>query len=188
MTLPTPSPRDDIILHLPALRAFAISLTRNPDRADDLVQDTIVKAWVHIGSFKPGTNLCGWLCTILRNTYYSSLRKGRREVADPDGIFVSRLSVGPAHDGVLAMGEFLSAFALLNPEQREVLTLVGAMGFSYEEAASILTLAIGTVKSRVSRARSVLAGLLDLRTGESPVAGPYHAIAAPKVQAPAYAM
>jgi RNA polymerase sigma-70 factor (ECF subfamily) len=148
--------RDDIVLHVPALRAFALSLCRSPDRADDLVQDTVVRAWSHFDSFTPGTHLRGWLFTILRNGFYSDLRKHRREVADPEGVFVARLAVAPAHDGALAMSEFLRAFARLSPEHREVLTLVGALGFSYDEAAEVTSLAVGTVKSRVSRARAIL--------------------------------
>ena len=101
MTLPK-SPRDDILLHVPAMRAFALSLCRSPDRADDLVQDTIVRAWGHFDSFTPGTQLRSWLFTILRNGFYSDLRKRRREVADPEGAFVARLAVGPTHDGALA--------------------------------------------------------------------------------------
>jgi RNA polymerase sigma-70 factor, ECF subfamily len=146
----------DIVRHLPALKAFALLLCRNPDRAEDLVQDTVVNAWSHFGSFAPGSNLRGWLFTILRNGYYSDLRKRRREVADPDGLFVARLAVAPAHDGNLALGEFQRAFARLTPEHRQVLTLVGAMGYSYEEAAAATTLSVGTVKSRVSRARANL--------------------------------
>ncbi len=189
-TQPTPirSPRDDIVLHLPALRAFALSLTRSPDRADDLVQDTVEKAWRNIASFTPGTNLRGWLCTILRNSYYSSLRKTRREVPDPDGVFVARLAVSPAHDGALALREFLVAFAHLSPEHREVLTLVGALGFSYEEAAETTSLAIGTVKSRVSRARAILSGLLQLQAGESLLALPDGNLASVMSHAPVYAM
>lgn len=148
--------RTEIVFHVPALRAFALGLCRSPDRADDLVQDTILRAWGHFDSFTPGSNLRGWLFTILRNGYYSDLRKRRREVADPEGAFVARLAIGPAHDGALAMNEFLAAFSELSPEHREVLTLVGALGFSYEEAAAATTLAIGTVKSRVSRARAIL--------------------------------
>lgn len=158
------APRDDIVLHLPALRAFALGLCRSPDRADDLVQDTIVRAWSHFGSFTPGSNLRGWLFTILRNGYYSDLRKHRREVADPEGALVARLAVGQEHDVALAMGEFLVAFAALSVEHREVLTLVGALGFSYEEAAAATSLAVGTVKSRVSRARAIL--------GACPLPGP----------------
>jgi RNA polymerase sigma-70 factor, ECF subfamily len=79
-------PRDALVNHLPSLRAFAMSLTRNRSAADDLVQDTIIKAWTNIDKFAVGSNLQAWLFTILRNTYYSSLRKHRREVSDPDGI------------------------------------------------------------------------------------------------------
>ena len=152
----SPDPRDDILQHIPALRAFALSLCRNPDRADDLVQDTLVRAWSHFGSFAPGSHLRSWLFTILRNGFYSDLRKTRREVPDHEGAFVARLVVGPSHDCALAMTEFLRAFARLSPEHREVLALVGALGFSYEEAAKVTQLAVGTVKSRVSRARSLL--------------------------------
>jgi RNA polymerase sigma-70 factor, ECF subfamily len=152
----TASARDEILVHAPALRAFALSLCHSPDRADDLVQDTLMRAWSHFGSFRPGTQLRSWLFTILRNGYYSDLRKRRRDVADPEGAFVARLCVGPAHDGALALGEFLRAFADLSAEHREVLTLVGALGFSYEEAALVTGLPVGTVKSRVSRARALL--------------------------------
>ena len=187
MTLHTRNPRHEIVLHLPALRAFALSLTRNADRADDLVQDTVEKAWRHIASFTPGSNLRGWLCTILRNAYYSDLRKWRREVADPDGIFVARLSVRPAHDGALAFREFLAAFAKLTPEHREILTLVGALGFSYDEAAEVTMLALGTVKSRVSRARAILSSLLELQPGESPLSAPDGTMAAVLTYTPPYA-
>ncbi|MCB6179980.1 sigma-70 family RNA polymerase sigma factor [Rhodobacter sp. Har01] len=165
-------PRDQITDHLPALRAFALSLTRNPDRAADLVQDAVIKAWTHIDSFQPGTNLRGWLFTILRNAHYSDLRKTRREVPDPDGLLAARLMVMPAHDGVLAMREFHAAFARLSAEHRQVLTLVGAHGYSYHEAAQSTALAVGTVKSRVSRARSDLLGRLGLSKGESPMPDP----------------
>ncbi len=148
--------RDEIILHVPALRAFALSLCRNPDLADDLVQDTMVRAWCQFHLFTPGTQLRSWLFTILRNGFYSDLRKRRREVPDPEGVFVARLAVAPSHDGALAMSEFLRAFSRLSDEHREVLTLVGALGMSYEQAAQVTGLAIGTVKSRVSRARAIL--------------------------------
>jgi len=150
------SQSNDILGHIPALRAFALRLCRNPDQADDLVQDTLLRAWTHFASFTPGTQLRSWLFTILRNGFYSDLRKRRREVGDPDGAFVARLAVGPDHDGVLAMGQFLKAFALLSPEHRQVLTLVGALGMTYGEAAKVSALALGTVKSRVSRARAIL--------------------------------
>lgn len=168
-TAPRPEaadPRDELPDHLGALRAFALSLTRNSAAADDLVQDTIVKAWTNIDKFRQGTNLRAWLFTILRNTFYSNRRKLKREVADPDGIHAATLYEKPAHDGRLAMGDFLQAFDQLSPEHREVLILVGASGFSYEETAGMLGVAVGTVKSRANRARARLAELLHLDEGE----------------------
>lgn len=155
-------PRDEIVEHLASLRAFARSLTRNPASADDLVQDTVVKAWSNIDKFQAGTNMRAWLFTILRNTFYSSRRKQKREVADIDGEMTAQLSEKPAHDGRLAMKDFAVAFAELPDEQREALLLVGASGFAYEEAAEMCNCAVGTIKSRVNRARKRLTELLEL--------------------------
>ncbi|QJF53341.1 RNA polymerase sigma factor [Roseobacter ponti] len=159
-------PRDELVEHLPAMRAFAISLTRNGATADDMVQDTLVKAWTNIDKFQAGTNMRAWLFTILRNTYYSSRRKTRREVADIDGVHTEALAEKPAHDGRLAMKDFRDAFALLTDEQREALLLVGASGFSYEEAAGMCGVAVGTIKSRTNRARQRLAELMQLDDDE----------------------
>lgn len=159
-------PREEIADHLGALRAFAISLTRNVSAADDLVQDTIVKAWTHIDKFQPGSNLRAWLFTILRNTFYSDRRKMRREVADPEGVHAATLCEKPSHDGRLALADFRRAFDQLSPEHREVLILVGASGFAYEEAAEMMGVAVGTVKSRANRARARLAEMLGLEEGE----------------------
>lgn len=159
---PETDPRDELIEHLPAMRAFALNLTRNSAAADDLVQDAVVKAWGNFDKFRPGTNLRAWLFTILRNTYYSLYRKRRREVEDPDGKMAGKLSEKPAHDGHLAMADFRAAFAQLTDEQREVLILVGAEGFSYEEAAGMCGCAVGTIKSRTNRARKRLAELMHL--------------------------
>lgn len=159
-------PKSELVDHLPALRAFALSLTREGASADDLVQDTIVKAWTHIDKFQPGTNLRAWLFTILRNTFYSARRKTRREVSDSDGIHAARQATRPEHDGRLAMNDFRAAFDKLPDEQREALILVGASGFSYEEAAGMTGVAVGTVKSRANRGRRRLAELLQLEDGE----------------------
>ncbi|MDQ2067817.1 RNA polymerase sigma factor [Xinfangfangia sp. CPCC 101601] len=167
----SPDPRDGLALAIPRLRAFAISLTRDVSSADDLVQDTILKAWANMDKFDPGSNLDAWLFTILRNTFYSSLRKTRREVQDSDGAFAATLSVKPAHDSRLAMKDFQRAFDQLSPEHREVLTLVGASGFSCEEAAGMMNVAVGTVKSRASRARKRLTELLQLEEGEDMFSG-----------------
>ena len=159
-------PRDELVTHLPALRAFALSLTRNSSMADDMVQDAVEKAWVNFDKFQVGTNMRAWLFTILRNTYYSNRRKAKSEVADPEGAFVGQMSEKPAHDGALQMGEFRAAFAKLPDEQREALTLVGAGGFSYQEAAEMCGCAVGTIKSRANRARQRLAELLELDEDE----------------------
>jgi RNA polymerase sigma-70 factor, ECF subfamily len=159
-------PRDEIIEHLPSLRAFAMSLTRNPSSADDLVHDTVVKAWSKFDLYRPGTNLRAWLLTILRNTYYSGRRKQAREVSDTDGILTERLASKPDHDGRLALADLATAFARLPAEQREVLVLVGAMGFTIEEAAQTCGCAPGTVKSRANRGRRALADMLGLGHGE----------------------
>lgn len=157
-----PDPKEELIEHLPAMRAFAMSLTRNPATADDLVQDAVVKAWGNFDKFKPGTNLRAWLFTILRNTYYSLYRKRRREVEDPDGTMAKQLSEKPEHDGHLAMTDFREAFAQLTDDQREVLVLIGVEGFSYEEAAEMCGCAVGTIKSRTNRARKQLAKLMQI--------------------------
>ncbi|EPX85057.1 RNA polymerase sigma factor [Salipiger mucosus] len=155
-------PRDEIVEHLPALRAFALSLTRNGALADDMVQDTLVKAWSKIHTFEQGTNMRAWLFTILRNTYYSNRRKAGREVSDAEGTFTDSLSEKPAHDGRLQLEDFRRAFVQLSDEQREALILVGAQGFAYEDAAETCGVAVGTIKSRVNRARARLVELLKL--------------------------
>ncbi len=162
-----PDPKDELVEHLPAMRAFALSLTRNSATADDMVQDTIVKAWTNIDKFQRGTNLRAWLFTILRNTYYSSRRKLKREVADVDGTFSEKLSVKPAHDGRLQLADFRVAFEQLPDEQREALILVGANGFSYEEAAEMCNVAVGTIKSRTNRGRARLSEELGLNEDEA---------------------
>ncbi len=160
-------PKEELIDHLPALRAFALSLSRNGSAADDLVQDTLVKAWSNFDRFQPGTNLRAWLFTILRNTFYTGRRKAKREVADVDGTFAAGLAEKPAHDGRLQLQDFRRAFQQLADEQREALILVGASGFSYEEAAEMCGVAIGTIKSRANRGRVRLAELLQLEDGDA---------------------
>jgi RNA polymerase sigma-70 factor (ECF subfamily) len=168
---PADDPRDRLAGAVPRLRAFAISLARDVTKADDLVQDTILKAWSNMDKFDPKTNLDAWLFTILRNTFYSSLRKTRREVQDTDGVHAAALSEKPAHDSRLAFKDFQRAFDTLSPEHREVLILVGASGFSCEEAAGMMGVAVGTVKSRASRARKRLAEILKLEDGEDMFSG-----------------
>lgn len=163
----SPDPRDELVTHLPALRAFALSLTRNRATADDMVQDTVLKAWTNIEKFAAGTNMRAWLFTILRNNYYTSRRKLNREVADVDNAFSDTLSVKPEHDGKLQMMDFRAAFEQLADEHREALILVGASGFSYDDAAEMCGVAPGTMKSRVNRARAKLTALLQLEDDEA---------------------
>jgi RNA polymerase sigma-70 factor (ECF subfamily) len=150
---------------IPRLRAFAISLCGRTARADDLVQETLVRAWANIDSFQPGSNLIAWLYTILRNEFYSEFRKLKREVADTEGRHAARLTTLPAQDRHLAFLDFRDALAKLAPDHREALILVGASGLSYEEAAQICGCAVGTMKSRVSRARGRLSELLSEPAG-----------------------
>lgn len=154
--------KSGLLAAIPNLRAFAVSLTHNTDRADDLVQETLVKAWDKHESFQPGTNLKAWLFTILRNEFYSQMRKRGREIQDSDGIMTSRLAVHPSQHGSLDLEDFRTALDRLPEDQREAIILIGASGFSYEEAAEICGCAVGTIKSRVSRARSRLQELLGI--------------------------
>ena len=156
----TDSLRDDILASVPSLRAFAISLSGNGDRADDLVQETLLRALANIDSFQPGSNLAAWLFTILRNLFRSDYRKRRREVEDADGSYAKTLKTQPAQSAHLEFEEFRAALEKLPQDQREALILVGASGFSYEDAAAICGCAVGTIKSRVNRARSKLSALL----------------------------
>jgi RNA polymerase sigma-70 factor (ECF subfamily) len=152
----------DLIAAIPSLRAFAVSVCGNPDRADDLVQETLVKAWGSLDSFSEGTNLTAWLFTILRNIYYSEFRKRRREAPDPDGAIAARLVAPDSQHAHMEFQDFREALQKLPLDQREALILVAASGMSYEEAAEICGCAPGTMKSRVNRARNRLNELMSL--------------------------
>jgi RNA polymerase sigma-70 factor (ECF subfamily) len=156
----------ELISTLPSLRAFAVSLSGHYDKADDLVQDTVMKAWAKQTSFEMGTNMKAWLFTILRNEFYSQMRKRGREVQDSDGTFTERMAVHPSQYGIMDLGDFKRALDSLPDDQREAIVLIGASGFSYEEAAEICHCAVGTMKSRVSRARTKLQDILQV-AGES---------------------
>jgi RNA polymerase sigma-70 factor (ECF subfamily) len=154
--------KSDLLAAIPKLRAFAISLCGRGARADDLVQETLVKAWANLGSFAPGSNMIGWLFTILRNEFYSEFRKRRHEVEDEEGRYAALQSTRPAQEGQLEFLEFRDALNRLADDHREALILVGASGLSYEEAAAVCRCAVGTMKSRVSRARTRLAEMLSV--------------------------
>jgi RNA polymerase sigma-70 factor (ECF subfamily) len=163
--------RDSVIALLPPLRAFAWSLSRNSADVDDLVQDTLIKAWTHKDKFEPGTNLRAWLFTILRNTYYTAVVKRRREVADEDGKHAARLSAAPTQEWSVAMKAMQAALQQLPAEHREALVLVGAAGLTYEEAAEICGCALGTIKSRVNRARARLLKIMDAEDASDALVG-----------------
>jgi RNA polymerase sigma-70 factor (ECF subfamily) len=154
--------RASLLKAIPHLRAFAISLTGKMDQADDLVQEAIMRGLSHLDKFTPGTDLQAWLFTILRNQFYTSVRKRRREVEDPDGVSAGMLSAPPEQHGRLDLDDLRTALGKLSVEQREVLLLVGAEGMSYEEAAAICGVKVGTIKSRMNRARIRLAELLGV--------------------------
>lgn len=152
----------ELIALAPNLRAFAKSLCGNPDKADDLVQETMIKAWKNRASFAEGSNLKAWLFTILRNTFLSERRKAKFEIEDADGIHAGRMSTHGEQAGHMDFDDFKIALAKLPAEQREALILIGAEGFSYEDAALMCGCAIGTMKSRVNRARNRLAELMGI--------------------------
>jgi RNA polymerase sigma-70 factor (ECF subfamily) len=157
----TSSWRDDVVALIPALRAFAWSLCHNGSDADDLVQDTLIKAWTNRDKFEAGTNLRAWMFTILRNTYYTSLLRRRREVRDEQGEYASTLRSMPTQEWSMAMRSLQAALMKLPDEHREALILVGAAGLSYDEAAEICGCALGTIKSRVNRARARLLKIME---------------------------
>ncbi|KAA2233154.1 sigma-70 family RNA polymerase sigma factor [Salinarimonas soli] len=154
--------RDELVAFLPSLRAFAISLCGNPDVADDLVQDTVERAWRARDRFEPGTNVHAWLFTILRNAFLSRCRKAGREIDDPEGIHAGRIATPAAQEAWLDLADLRRALAELSVELREAILLVGAEGLSYQEAAEIMGCPLGTAKSRVCRARAHLAAILGV--------------------------
>jgi RNA polymerase sigma-70 factor (ECF subfamily) len=160
-----PSFKDGLVAEIPSLRAFAVSLCGSVTLADDLVQEALLRAWSNSDKFQLGTSLRAWLFTILRNIYYSQYRKRSREVQDSNGVYAREIAVQGDQESHLDLADFRKALAKLPPQQREVLTMVGASGLSYEEAAAICGVEVGTIKSRLSRARTKLSELLGLNEG-----------------------
>jgi RNA polymerase sigma-70 factor, ECF subfamily len=155
--VPTANFKSDLLAAMPALRALALSRYSGAGSAEDLVQETLIKAWANWSSFQPGSRMEAWLFTILRHEYYSAYRRRRHEVPDSEGLFAARLATGPTQECHMAFREFQVVFAALTPTHREALILVGALGFSYADAAGNADCAIGTMKSRTARARGKLA-------------------------------
>jgi RNA polymerase sigma-70 factor (ECF subfamily) len=168
-TLPAVALQDvkaDLLRALPKLRIFALSLCRRSrdgiEQAEDLVQEAAARALANIASFAPGSNMTGWLYTILRNDFYSRHRKRRYEVEDESGFLAAKMQTPPTQEGHIRFLELQDAMEQLRPEHRQALLLVAVSGFSYEDAAPLCACAIGTVKSRVNRARGRLAVLLQM--------------------------
>jgi RNA polymerase sigma-70 factor (ECF subfamily) len=163
---------DGIVARIPSLRKFAISLTRNADLGEDLVQETVLRAISKQEQFMPGTNLQAWLFTILRNQFFSDHRKSFREVEDVDGSYAATMIFIPDQEDKVMIQDVAAALSKLPEGQREAILLVSAEGLSYEEAAQALGCAVGTVKSRVNRARNCLAELMRL-AGEDGITRSY---------------
>jgi RNA polymerase sigma-70 factor (ECF subfamily) len=148
------------------LRGFARALTRNPDWADDLVQDTLARGWASRSQFVPGTNFRAWMFTIMRHRFLDECRRNKNPALDiEDASHHAALISGPAQDSAIEFEEMASAYWQLAPNHREVLMLVGALGLEYEEAAKVIGCAIGTIRSRLSRARLELQGRIERGTG-----------------------
>ncbi|OFX05260.1 MAG: hypothetical protein A3D94_03350 [Alphaproteobacteria bacterium RIFCSPHIGHO2_12_FULL_66_14] len=157
----------DLKTLLPRLRVYALSLTRDRDRADDLVQETVVKSLAGRHSFRPGTNFAAWLFRIQRNEFISGLRRQRPTVAFDDAI-ANKLSHEPTQESGLVMREFTRAFRFLADGQREALLLSVLEGWSYQQVAALSGVSVGTVKSRISRGRATLNRML---TGDDTTVG-----------------
>ena len=151
----------DLVALIPHLRAFARTLCGDAAAADDLAQDAVLKAWDARASFQTGTNMKAWTFMILRNQFYSEKRRSWRQSQLDQDAAERTLVAADDPEAPVALDELRLALAMLPSEQREALILVGAGGFAYEEAAEICGCAVGTVKSRVSRARRALQGVLE---------------------------
>lgn len=161
MNAPTPSLRDALIKSIPSLRAFAISLCHNRTEADDLVQETLIRAWNNLSNFEEGTNLKAWLFTILRNNFYNGLRKLKHQSDYARTMDDSQFVVPASQDKTIEFGDMMRRLQELPPDQREALILVTVENMSYEEVATICDCPVGTIKSRVNRARARLEALMS---------------------------
>ena len=153
--------KDELVRLMPRLRSYAMVLTGNSAEADDLVQDALVRAWRFRDGFQEGSNLKAWLLKIVRNTFYTNVHGKKNTVQDVDGKFAAKLACDPDQEWRLQYGELLGALERLTDEARDALLLVVAADLSYEEAAEISGCPVGTMKSRVNRARERLAELVD---------------------------
>jgi len=155
---------------IPHLRAYARSLTRNPDAADDLVQDTLIRGWAAREQFVEGTNFRAWMFTILRHRFFDERRRARQAHFPLSEVAQENLASRATQDVVIQFDDMARAFWKLTPHHREVLMLVGAVGLGYDEAAEVIGCAVGTIRSRLSRARAELQSVMDRKgDGTNPV-------------------
>ena len=154
-------PIDQLTALVPEMRACARALCRNAAWADDLTQEAVPKAWSNAAQFEPGTNFRGWIFTILRNTFLTSVRRRRREVQDPDGKFDLRVTIGPTQELNVELSDLARCLDSISTDQRDAVLMVGPAGYSYQEAADRCGCAVGSIKSRVSRARRILLQQLE---------------------------
>lgn len=152
--------RNGLVQALPRLRGYGMSLTRNAADAEDLVQEAMLKALSNVEKFTPGTNLTAWLFTILRNAHYSRHRKVHREVPDPDSVFADAIPVPADQETQVEYGGVLAALEQLSQQSREVIELCVIADMKYEEVAAVFGVPVGTIKSRLSRARDQIARLM----------------------------
>jgi RNA polymerase sigma-70 factor (ECF subfamily) len=151
---------------IPHLRGYARALTRNADAADDLVQDALVRAWASRAQFVPGTNFRAWMFTIMRHRFLDNCRRNKGpHLPVEDMSHHPALVSGPAQDSAIEFEEMACAYWQLAPNHREILMLVGALGLEYEEAATVIGCAVGTIRSRLSRARNELQDRIEQGAG-----------------------
>ena len=153
--------RDQLVALIPSLRSFARGLCGWRDIADDMVQEAMMRGWAARASFTPGTNFRAWMFMILRNQFYTTIRKDKRMTSWDPEVAERVLVEAPAQQDAIHLADVARALQKLPAEQREVLLLIGANGATYEEAAEIIGCAVGTIKSRLARGRKALAVLID---------------------------
>ncbi|MFT4080848.1 sigma-70 family RNA polymerase sigma factor [Rhodomicrobium sp.] len=152
---------------IPRLRRFARYMTRDADYSDDLVQECLARAIANIGSWEPGTNLRAWLFVILKNAFRNDKRRAQHDIAYRNGLERDTpLYCAPQQHNLLVLSEVQNAVLQLSEDHREVLMLIAVEGLRYEEAASVLNISVGTVKSRLSRARTALRAAIDIPVSE----------------------
>jgi RNA polymerase sigma-70 factor, ECF subfamily len=162
-----PSAHTAMLEAIPKLRRFAMKLCRNADQVDDLVQETLVRGCEYINSFQPGTNMTAWLTTILRNQFYLDCRRRQYRAVEPLDDYANILALPPPQEVSAEFANLRVALTALEPEEREALILILSSGYSYDESAKICDCPVGTVKSRVHRARAKVGKLLSISGPEA---------------------